>query len=101
MWSNGHFANKCRSPFPKHKKFDYAQYVQEENEEIVTAFDNEDAAFSETYSDELDDLTNVWLLDLGTTRHITYRKECFWSYKPARLNPICLVDMSSHNKPKG
>jgi hypothetical protein len=46
------------------------------------------------------DYEDDWILDIGATQHMCYRKDYFRTYQDMGLNPIYLVDDKTHT-PQG
>ena len=44
----------------------------------------------------VDSFENYWILDIGDTQHMTYRRDYFWNYKDVQLKPIYLADDTTH-----
>jgi hypothetical protein len=42
------------------------------------------------------DFEDVWIKDIGSSQHMTYRKYLFWNYKYNHLSSIFLVDDTTH-----
>jgi hypothetical protein len=90
-----HYASNCltnNDQLPKFKKTSqqstqYAEdqdYQDDENEYVFSAIQH------------VHSFENDWILDIGATQHMNYRREYIWNYKDVQLKPIYLVDDTTH-----
>jgi hypothetical protein len=109
----GHYAEDCRTPNDKLPKFKQhstsTQYAnandqdddQSDFEYVFTALQQSEsrALMASNYSFQ-SEYEDAWLLDIGATQHMTFRRDLFWSFHECKLNSIFLADDTMHT-PRG
>ena len=42
------------------------------------------------------DYEDAWILDLGASQHMTFRRDFFWNFQECHLNSVFLADNTKH-----
>jgi hypothetical protein len=94
----GHYAEDCRTSIDKISKF------HQNTTQFANDRDDDGSEYVFTSSSALHISTNfqsdyeyAWILELGASQHMTFRRDFFWIFQECHLNYVFLADNTKHN----